>query len=458
MKKHFLVLLSVALLQTTGCTRTHTHSGRDDFSRILSRGEIDVLTVSGSMSYFIYKGEPKGYEYELLNSFAENYELKVNIRPVENETKLMEMLLQKEGDLIACNIPISNEGKKNLLYCGREVINEQVLVQRANRGDTLLKDVTGLIGKEVWVIHDSKHYKRLVNLNNELGGGIHIRTIDKDTISVEDLIEMVSKGKISYTVSDADMASLNKTYFQNTNISMVVGHSQRSSWATGKGSPELAAAIDKWFADNQNKAGYKKITKRYFEMSKLPGDEAVPVIGPGQISPYDSLFRKYAAKIPWDWRLLASVSYQESKFYTNLVSWAGAAGLMGLMPQTAQAFGVSEDMIYDPESNVKAAVGLIRRLNRSFASIEDENERIKFILASYNAGTGHIFDAQALSEKYDKNAYVWSDVEEFLKLKSLQEYYNDPICKLGYFRSGETVNYVQNVFERWVYYKEIIEN
>ncbi|MDR3218867.1 MAG: transglycosylase SLT domain-containing protein [Dysgonamonadaceae bacterium] len=458
MKEHFLVLLSVAVLLATGCTRKNAHSGRDDFSRILSKGEIDVLTVSGSMSYFIYKGEPRGYEYELLNSFAENYKLKVNIRPVENETKLMEMLLRGEGDLIACNIPISNEGKEKLLYCGREVINEQVLVQRANRGDTLLKDVTGLIGKEVWVIHDSKHYKRLVNLDNELGGGIHIRTIDKDTVSVEDLIEMVSKGKLAYTVSDADMAGLNKTYFQNLNIAMVVGHSQRSSWATGKDSPKLAAAIDKWFTENQNKAGYKKITKRYFEMSKLPGDEPAPVIGPGQISPYDSLFRRYAAKIPWDWRLLASVSYQESKFHTDLVSWAGATGLMGLMPRTAQAFGISEDMIFDPESNVRAAVDLIKRLNRSFSAIEDENERIKFILASYNAGSGHIYDAQALAEKYDKNAYLWSDVEEYLKLKSLQEYYNDPVCKQGYFRSGETVNYVRNVFERWIYYGEAVKN
>jgi membrane-bound lytic murein transglycosylase F len=454
--RFFYFSLFIAL---TSCHSKKNQSAEsNDFSQILQTGEINVLTLSGSMSYYMYKGEPKGYEYEVLSDFADSLHLKVNIRLAENETKLTEMLLRGEGDLIAYNIPVTNEGKEELLYCGRKEINEQVLVQRANKRDTLLKDVTELIGKDVWVIHDSKYYRRLKNLNDELGGGIHIRIIEKDTVTVEDLIEMVSKGEIPYTLSDNDMAKLNKTYFNNIDIALKVGHLQRSSWAVRKTSLGLAAAINDWFEKNQNASQYKRIAKRYFEMSKMPGGGPAPVVGRNQISPFDHLFKDYALKIGWDWRLLASISYQESRFYTDRVSWAGAAGLMGLMPKTAESFGVSLEDIYDPEQNIRAAAGYIKNLNRSFSSIEDEDERIKFILASYNAGPGHIFDARALSEKYGKDPERWDDVEEYLKLKKLPEYYNDPVCKSGYFRGTETLNYVKDVFERWHHYQEKVAN
>jgi len=453
-----LLLFPLILFILFSCRFNKNNSNTiDDLLQIFHKGEINVLTLSGSMSYFIYKGEPKGYEYELLSNFAENFNLKINIHLAENETKLTEMLLRGEGDLIAYNIPITNEGKEQVTYCGREVINEQVLVQRANKGDTLLTDVTGLIGKEVWVIHDSKYYKRLKNLNDELGGGIRIRTIEKDTVTVEDLIEMVSKGDIPYTLSDADMAKLNKTYFNNIDISILVGHAQRSSWAVQKTSSGLAAAINEWFEKNQNDPQYKRILKRYFEMSKMPGDEPVPIISLHQISSFDHFFKEYAQKINWDWRLLASISYQESRFLTDRVSWAGAAGLMGLMPKTAETFGLAADQIYDPEKNIMAATGFIKKLNQMFTSIDNENERIKFIVASYNSGPGHIYDAQALAEKYGKNSKNWDDVEEYLKLKNLPEYYNDSVCKSGYFRGTETINYVQSVIERWRYYQEKVK-
>jgi membrane-bound lytic murein transglycosylase F len=238
-----------------------------------------------------------------------------------------------------------------------------------------------------------------------------------------------------------------------------VSHPQGSSWAVRKTSPKLASALDQWFEENRNTSRYKAIIKRYFEMSKMPGDEPAPLMGPNQISLYDPFFKEYAKQINWDWRLLASIAFQESKFHTDRVSWAGATGLMGLMPRTAEAFGLPSDSLEHPESSIRTATGLIKRLNRSFSSVEDTNERIKFILAAYNAGASHIYDAQALTEKYGKNPSIWEEnVEEYLKLKSLPEYYNDTVCKQGYFRSTETINYVQNVIERWRYYESNVKN
>jgi membrane-bound lytic murein transglycosylase F len=455
------VLILLFLLVAAGYFYKEKHRNQssgelNDFQQIIEKQELKVLTLPGSMSYFIYKGEPKGYEYELLNDFAESNNLQINIKLADNETKLAEMLENGEGDLIAYNIPITKEGKKQLIYCGREVINEQVLIQRANRKDTILKDVVDLIGKEVLLIHDSKYYRRMMNLNDELGGGIQIRTIDKDTITTEDLIEMVSHGKIPYTVSDIDLAKLNKTYFKNINISLVVGHPQRSSWAVRNTMPGLAEAVNQWFEKNKNNPKLAEINKRYFEMSKA-FDGTNPVLKKGQISRFDEFFKKYAKQYGYDWRLLASISWQESNFLTNSASWKGASGLMGLMPRTAQALGVSGDELYDPEQNIKAACKLLVKLEKYFSGIEKE-ERVKYVLSAYNAGQAHVLDAQALAGKYGKDPKNWEDVESYLLLKSQPEYYNDSVCRVGYLRGKETVDYVSSVMSRWDYYKNKVDS
>jgi membrane-bound lytic murein transglycosylase F len=409
------------------------------------------------MSYFIYRGEPRGYEYELLSDFAESQGLALNIQVAPNESQLTEMLLSGDGDLIAYNIPITTEDKEAVLYAGREVVTHQVLVQRANKGDTLLHDVAELLGKTVWVVKDSKYERRLDNLNEELGGGINIRSVDEDSLSTEDLIEMVSKGQIPYAVSDADLAELNRTYHNNIDIRLNVSFSQRSSWAVRPTEPLLAAALNEWFAANANKPQYKAIVKRYFEWGKRSplGYEKRLNVPKGHITPYDSSFQKYAGDINWDWRLLASVAYQESRFHTSAESWIGAKGLMGLMPHTAEAMGISPEDMGKVEPSILAATRFIKRLqDKYFTSIENEEERIKFILAAYNAGSGHIKDAIALAKKYGKDPTIWDDnVAEALRWKNIPEYYNDPIVNQGYFRAAQTTNYVHEVIARWKIYQ-----
>jgi membrane-bound lytic murein transglycosylase F len=234
-----------------------------------------------------------------------------------------------------------------------------------------------------------------------------------------------------------------------------VSHPQRSSWVVNKSSHQLAKALDDWFENNKNTSRYRAIMKRYFEISKMPGGEPASMLGRGKISHYDDIFKKYASSIGWDWRLLASIAYQESKFQLNEMSWAGAVGLMGLMPRTAEAFGITPQERVLPDPSVKAGVAYIKSLQRSFGKVQDENEQIKFILASYNSGIAHILDAQALANKYGKNPYLWDgNVVECLKWKRLPEYYNDSVCKYGYFRGTETLNYVDQVIKRWKYYQE----
>lgn len=124
-----------------------------------------------------------------------------------------------------------------------------MIVQQGGGKGKMLKDVTELIGQEVYV-KPGRYYDRLVNLNNELGGGIQIHEVTNDSITTEDLITQVALGKIPYTVADNDLAKLNKTYYPNLNIDLSISFDQRSSWAVRKDCPELAAFANKWHKEN----------------------------------------------------------------------------------------------------------------------------------------------------------------------------------------------------------------
>jgi membrane-bound lytic murein transglycosylase F len=387
MKKLFIGLLACIVL-LTGCSKENTHKNRD-WEDILKHDTLNVLTLSGSMSYFVYRDETMGYEYELLSDFAEENGLNINVQVVENEAKMIQLFLQGEGDLIAYNIPVTKKGKQNLLYCGRQVVNPQVLIQRLNQKTPILREVTELVGKDVWVIKDSKEYRRLHHLNEELGGGIHIWVLDKDTVTTEDLVEMVAKGKIDYTISDADLAKFCQTYFRNLQVGMLVGHPQAASWVVRKTSPHLAKVLDNWFEENADDPTYRAIVQRYFKMSQQ-SEHFLANFGKGHISPYDELFKKYAPRAGVDWQLLAAIAYHESNFYPDQISHKGATGLMGLMPKTAQGLGLSPDSLDDPESNIRVAAELIRKLNRTFSDISDESERLQMVLSAYNAGAGRV--------------------------------------------------------------------
>lgn len=456
-----LALLILSVVCLSGC-RHHpsAEASRGGGDALLQQpkdsGELVALTLYSSTSYFKYRGQEMGFQYELAQQFAQSLGLRLRIEVARNVDELIQMLRAGEGDLIAYHLPVTNQWKDSLLYCGEEVITHQVVVQRGKGRMKPLKDVTELVGKEVYV-KPGRYYDRLENLNNELGDGILIHKVESDSLSAEDLIGQVAKGQIAYTVADNDVAQLNKTYYPSLNISLPVSFSQRSSWAVRKDCPQLAEAANRWHRENKRSTAYTASMKRYFEQSKTMPHSPILSLKEGKISHYDQLFKKYAKQIGWDWRLLASLAYTESNFDTTAVSWAGAKGLMQLMPATARAMGVPSGKEQNPEESVKAAVKYIAATERSFRQVPDKEERIRFVLASYNAGLGHVFDAMALAEKYGKNKVVWKDnVEKYILLKSSEEYFTDPVCKNGYFRGVETYNFVRDILSRFHAYQRAI--
>ena len=457
-------ILIVACICMLACQHKNQHQvvaamEHYDLPQMKDSGVLVALTLNSSISYFDYRGEPMGFQYELAKQFAQSLGLKLELKVAPSTEDLVQMLLAGEGDLIAYPLPVTKELKDTIHYCGEDIITHQVLVQRSgNKKQKAITNVTELIGKNVYA-KTGKYLNRLHNLNLELGDGILIHEVNNDSTSIEDLIMQVSTGTIDYTLCDNDLARLNKTYYTNLDIHLPVSFDQRASWAVRKSSPLLAEAANHWHKENKTSPAYKASTKRYFENSKRLPHGPILSIKDGKISHFDHLFKKYAPEIGWDWRVIASLAYNESNFDTTAVSWVGAKGLMQLMPRTAKAMGIPEGKEQDPEESVKAATKYLTQLSLSFSKITDPNEKMKFVLASYNAGIGHIFDAMALAEKYGKNKFVWdNNVETFILLKSSEEYFNDPVCKNGYFRGRETYNFVKDILGRAEMYRQKIKD
>ena len=407
---------------------------------------LKVATLYSPTSYFIYRGEPMGYDYTLVDSLAEQKGMVLDLKAVRSLSEAIAMLDSGKVDLIAYDVPITEHYLKYVIPCGPKNYTTQVLVQPKVQGEAPVTDITQLIGKDVYVEKDSKYLRRMHNLNDELGGGIEIHEVDGDSLITEDLIAMVNDGKIPMTVVDSDIARLNKTYYPGLDIEVPVSFAQRSSWAVAPDKAWLADSIDAWFAMCEPQEINKDLLKQFFEQAKYS-----PTIkfdfSKGYISKYDDLFKKYAPNIGWDWRLMAAQAYQESRFRPNARSWAGARGLMQIMPRTARGYRTSVAQLNNPETSVKVATKLLDDIDSYLIKyVPNDKERLKFVIAAYNVGIAHVYDAIALADKYGLDPQVWDgNVSKAILMKMNPKYYNDPVVKYGYCRGSETVDYVDKI-------------
>lgn len=445
-----LLLLCVWIISCTPDNRAD-NSNSHDLQEILQDDTLRVITMYGPTTYFMYRDNEMGYEYEIAKQLCRDMGVELKLILAPTQQTMIEWLQSGIGDVIAYRVPYTHQYKKKLSYTKREYISNQVLVQCYS--DTMLKTVLDLVGHTIVVPHKSIFQQRLNDLNDEVGGGIEVETVD-DSISSDQLIAQVAYHQIPFTISDDVSARLNKTYFGNLDYSLAISFPQRYAWVVSKKSPHLLEYINNWVAELNNRPAVSLIYRKYFEKSKYFESEGlarIPV--PGRISPFDPIFKQAAKKIGWDWRLLAAIAYKESKFNSDVVSWAGACGLMQLMPNTALSLGLPQEEIFNPQKNVEAAVAYLRSLEKIFIGIDDAEERVKFVLAAYNAGPGHVFDARALASKYQKDPDKWEYVREYLLKKTEPEYYSDQVCRFGYCRGREPVTYVDVIMSKYADYK-----
>ncbi|MDR2853859.1 MAG: transglycosylase SLT domain-containing protein, partial [Prevotellaceae bacterium] len=388
---------------------------------------LRVVTMYSPTAYFMYRDEYMGYDYELVCNFGKYLKLPIKITVAQNEKEMAALLNSGAADIAAYNTIQTKELKQNLTFVFPQNDSYQILVQNKNK--TLLNSIRQLNGDTVSIKENSVFHDRLKSINQEIGGGIIIRYMT-DTLSNEDLIELVATDSVKYTLAYYNTALLYKSYYPNLDLTLHVGFPQRNGWMVSNRSIDLQREIAKWEEQKKTKNLEKKLYAKYWHVNYQLSNEKIHT-PKGSLSPYDAYFKKYAHIVGWDWRLITAVAHTESRFSARELSWAGAVGVMQLMPVTAHKMGLKTENFFNPELNIQAGVTYLKWLDNNYSNaVPDANERVKFVLASYNAGPAHILDAIALAKKHGRNPAKWDDnVEYFLIKKNEPEYYNDPVVQ-----------------------------
>lgn len=465
------LILALATYLVGGARAEEERLKQIEVERMTLPDTLRVLTLSGATTYFTIQQEQMGYQYELLRLYSQHTGIPFTIQTAPSLDSLHLLLSSGTYHLSITPEPTTKSGQNEWRFTGPAIERSMVLVQRqaqSSNDSTFVRNVTELIGKPLYVLSGTHYEQRLHHLGAQLGQKLDVRYIEDDTSNVEDLIAQVATDSIRYAIVDSELARLAHTYYPNIDYSLEVGFPQRMRWITTDRYEGLALSIDAWAKQTPNLAKAKTIYQKYFEVYKvpllepLPSDNKsrnprpnyLPPITKGSISPFDALFRAAAARLPWSWHLLAAIAYQESTFRPEVIAWSGARGLMGIMPATGRNYGVAVDDLLRPEVSIQVAVHCLLDNANMYASVRHKPEELLcFTLASYNAGGGHIQDAQRLCAKYGGNPNSWTDVERYILLKSERKYYTDPVCKHGYLRGKETFNYVREVRERYHAYR-----
>ncbi|HRY31516.1 MAG TPA: transporter substrate-binding domain-containing protein [Bacteroidales bacterium] len=462
-----IMLVMMAMLTASSCRKAEKNelestANGSTLEEIRQRGKLQVIADDNFTSYFLYRGSPKGFNYELLRAFADHLGVQLSIAVSGELGKSYEMLDRGEVDMLAVDLPVIADQSHMLYHTDPLYQANAVLVQRSSSGfageKVLVRDLSELAGRTVYVEKGSPFIQMLTMLSMQSDEGI--RVVEHGEYKPEQLMAAVAKGEIDYTIAYEPFAGMIRRYHPGLDIQTVVGPQQNLVWMVNREGEDLLAAFNQWLGQYKKAKKFSVLYEKYFV-----GARTVSVIGSdfysvrgGKISPYDGAIRKYSRMINWDWRLLAALIYKESKFQPQAQAWSGAYGLMQLMPDLTEQYGL--DSLSAPEKHIEAGVKYIAGLEKQFLPlVPDHDERVKFVLAAYNVGLGHVLDARRLAEKYGRNNTIWTHhVDTFLLRKSQPAYYRDPQAYYGYCRGEEPYAFVRDVMETYQLYRNAIRN
>jgi membrane-bound lytic murein transglycosylase F len=421
-----------------------------DTEGIQARGTLRVAVDNNSSSYYIYRGRRMGYEYELLLDLGERLGVQVEFVVAADIEDAFAQLEDGRVDLIAMNLQQNADTKSAVSYTEGIGSMSTVLVGR----EKLLS--WDSLGKDTVVVRKGAVYtSQLAKLKDSLDLDFSILEVPDHE---ETLLDRLVEKEVNWTVAEKTVAQTNATYYDDLRLGLDVSKEGTVTWALRKTSTDLLQEVNAWLVEKKKRFIPDLYTK-YFLNSKnqhFRTTSTYSSLGGNRISVYDELIQENAKSLGWDWRLLAAVVYKESAFDTTATSYAGAQGLLQLMPVTLERFGVTNPN--DPVESLRGGVKYLQYLDKFWLErVPETNERIKFILASYNIGQGHVEDAWRLTLKYRRNTQSWQEVSNFLNLKSDPKYYRDPVVKSGYAKGHIAVNYVRDVLGLFQSYKALVD-
>jgi len=424
-----------------------------DLPGILEKKTLRVLTRNSPATYFLWKGELLGFEYELAKMLAKHLGVRLEIIVPKPGDDILDWLAAGRGDMIAAGMTITDERINRGFTFSRPY--HQVNEVFVTNSDTLvLSSLADLAGRTV-VAHPDYSYWDSLNKLKSSGVSFELKPVPfaSDT---SDIIAGIADGTYEITLADSHLVNLESTYHANLNSNLGLAEPVHHGWVVRNEDPELLKAVNQFLKKGYRGLNFNLIYNKYFVDSRRSRASSERTFASGTISPYDILVKQGAPVYQFDWRLLVSQMYQESRFDPKARSFAGAVGLFQLLPRTAKQLGFDRDDLVIPEKSVQAGIEYLDWTRDRFSETLPIEERLWFALAAYNAGFGHVRDARRLAKQKNWNPDSWFDnVERAILLLSKKEYYSN--ARFGYCRGSETAKYVRDIRNRYQAYVDLAQ-
>jgi len=408
--------------------------------QIQALGELRVATRNGPLAF--YRGiddMPEGPEYELARRFADELGVRLKITPMKSYADIYRAVATGRAHLAAAGLKIPSTPIPGIAFSpAYQRVREHLIYLR---GETRPNSLTEIGDGDLQVAAGSSHAKVLDAARQSIPGLVWVENSSVDT---QALLDAVADGEIDYTIADSAEFALAHAVHPELRIAFDLPGARSLAWAVSANHPDFLNAIGGYFSTIQASGELAAIVQRYYGRA-----ENMHFVGPRdfmrqmqkRLPLYRKWFEQAATASNEDWRLLAAIGYQESKWDPRAASPAGAKGLMQLTPQTA-----TEANVKDPNDARESIFGGARYFKQVFEKIPahvPQPDRTWFALAAYNIGFGHLEDARVLAQKAGRNPDSWQDVREFLPLLSQEQWYSQ--TQNGYARGWEPVRYVDNV-------------
>lgn len=457
--KQFLFVFFIISLGFS-CNSNHTEPTKktttdSSLSKVIKTQELKAIVSFNSTDYYIDRGTPVGFQLDLLANYCQFMNLKLTPIVCETNKKEYIALAERQADLLVGDINPTSFRKWMFNFTIAHSKSPLSLVYRNE--DKLFKPKK--IGQKfnIYIPSHCSYYDYVRDWGAKHGYVLNI-IFDHENSS-ENLIEKVALGEIDYTVSEEKVAINNKRLFNNLDFSTLISPALDQCWVLPKKSDSLRVSINHWLEKFIKTNQYKTIYSRYYNTTydRQILENRHHYLKEKAICKWDNALKKVARKYNWDWKLIAALIYQESGFRPNIVGGGGCFGLFQLMPQTAAMYGISSSS--SPEVQIVKGAKFLKYLERLYSKkVKNREQLSKFVLASFNAGPGHVIDAINLTVKYGKDPTLWDDnVAVFLRLKARPKYFTDPIVKSGYYRGAFTTKFVEDVWERYQHYKNFVK-
>lgn len=419
--------------------------------KIKRKKVLNVVLLNASSSYYLGANAPQGFEYDLLSAYAKHLGVKLHITTAHTQKEALELGKNEDIDIVSASL-VKTKLREKELHFGPSYfeIQEQVVCNRTMlKTASFPRDVEELSGLKITVGEDTSYSETIRALQND---GYDVNVSFTSTLSTEELLNAVSKHKIDCTIAASNVYALNIRYFPEISMAFSISGREQLAWVLQKGSNELEADMYAWL-NNFNQSGKMAELKDHYYSYVLFFDYYSTKMFYKRVKTrlpkYKKLFQEAATRFGIPWTLLASISYQESHWNPKAKSFTGVRGLMMLTRHTAKLLHVKNRL--DPKQSI---VGGTRHLKQMLKFVPKEVEgenRLKFALAAYNIGLGHIRDAQSLAKEIGLNQNIWSDLKIVLPLLSEKKYYRN--LQYGYARGEEPVKYVESIYN----YRNILE-